>query len=173
MFREQVIVDSYRFLPRSFRPYYEGRGPFPGEDDPVWAPFAKRLSESKIALLTSAGIYVRATQPPFDVAKEQEHPTWGDPTWRSIPADAGAADLGVTHLHINTADIHADPEVALPSRLLAQLATEGVIGGAAERHFALMGYQDRRLAEWREKAAPEIAAALRDEQVDGLILAPA
>jgi hypothetical protein len=23
-------VDSFRFLPRTFRPLYEGRGPFPG-----------------------------------------------------------------------------------------------------------------------------------------------
>lgn len=47
MFRNPVIVDSDRFLPRSFRPYYEGRGPFHGEDEPVWAPFEKRLSEAK------------------------------------------------------------------------------------------------------------------------------
>jgi hypothetical protein len=37
-----MIVDSSRFLPRSFRPMYEGRGPFPGEEAPVWAPFEKR-----------------------------------------------------------------------------------------------------------------------------------
>jgi len=35
-------VDSFRFLPRSFRPYYEGRGPFTGEEEPVWAPLEKR-----------------------------------------------------------------------------------------------------------------------------------
>jgi len=36
-----------------------------------------------------------------------------------------------------------------------------------------MGYQDRHLNDWREKTAPEIVGALRDEQADGLILAPA
>jgi D-proline reductase (dithiol) PrdB len=168
-----MVVDSYRFLPRSFRPYYEGRGPFRGEEQPVWSPFVKRLREAKIALLTSAGIFVRGEQQPFDVERERDHPEWGDPTWRAIPAGAGPADLGVTHLHLNTADIQADPEIALPARLLEHLAGEGVIGAAAQRHFAVMGYQDRRLHDWREKTAPAIVAALRDEEVDGLILAPA
>src|SRR5205807_8785339 len=68
-----VIVDSYRFLPRSFRPLYEGRGPFPGEEGPVWAPFEKRLSESRIALLASAGLYLTSSQASFDVEREQVH----------------------------------------------------------------------------------------------------
>ena len=168
-----VIVDSYRFLPRSFRPYYEGRGPFRGEEQPVWAPFEKRLTDAKIALLTSAGVFMRTSQPPFDVEAEQAHPEWGDPSWRPIPAGAEPSDIGVTHLHINTADIRSDPEIALPARLLAQLAEEKVIGAAAETHFAVMGYQDRRLTDWHEKTAPEIAAALRHERADGLVLAPA
>jgi len=165
-----VVVDSYRFLPRSFRPHYEGRGAFPGEDGEVWAPFAKRLSDSKIALLSSAGLFVDGEQKPFDTEREREHPEWGDPTWRSIE---GAAKLGAAHLHINTADIEADPEIALPRGMLAQLAAEGVIGAAAEQHIAVMGYQHRRLTDWRERTAPEIVSVLRDEQVDGLILAPA
>lgn len=165
-----MVVDSYKFLPRSFRPYYEGRGAFPGEDDAVWAPFAKRLSDSKIALLTSAGLFIDREQEPFDTEREKEHPEWGDPTWRSID---GAAQVSVAHLHINTADIAADPEIALPRTMLAQLAGEGVIGAAAEHHYAVMGYQHRRLTDWRERTAPEIVSALRDEQVDGMILAPA
>ena len=168
-----MIVDSYRFLPRSLRPYYEGRGPFRGEEEPVWAPFEKRLREARIALLTSAGVFLRNRQQPFDVEREQTHPEWGDPTWRPIPAGARADDIGVAHLHINSADIRADPEIALPSHLLAQLAAEGLIGAAAETHFAVMGYQDRHLNEWRDKTAPEVIAALRDEHADGLILAPA
>ena len=168
-----MIVDSYRFLPRSFRPYYEGRGAFRGEDEPVWAPFEKRLSEATIALLTSAGLFMQKDQRPFDVEREQTHPEWGDPTWRAIPAGAGADEIGVTHLHINRADIQADPEIALPSHLLRQLAAEGLIGAAAETHFAVMGYQDRHLNDWHDSTAPEIIAALRDEKADGLILAPA
>ena len=165
-----MVVDSYRFLPRSFRPHYEGRGPFRGEDAPVWTPFAKRLSEARIALLSSAGLFVQGTQQPYDTTREKAEPEWGDPSWRSIQQDS---ELGVAHLHINTADIEADPEIALPRSTLAALAEEGVIGAPAGRHFAVMGYQHRSLAGWRERTAPEIVAALRDDHVDGLVLAPA
>ena len=167
-----MVVDSYRFLPRSFRPFYEGRGPFPGEEAPVWAPFAKRLADSKIALLSSAGLYLESGQPAFDLDRERAEPDWGDPSWRAIPA-ARQGSLGVAHLHINDADLLADPEIALPARLLSQLVSEGVVGAAAEHHVAVMGYQERRLVDWRETTAPAIVSFLRDQQVDGLVLAPA
>jgi Glycine/sarcosine/betaine reductase selenoprotein B (GRDB) len=168
-----MIVDSYRFLPRSFRPMYEDRGPFPGEEALVWAPFEKRLAAARIALLTSAGLYVMGTQASFDVEREQSNPEWGDPSWRSIPANVDAADIGVAHLHINDEDIKADPEIALPSRLLEQLVAEGMVGSATAEHLSVMGYQDRSLEGWRDETLPELVAKLRDQQADGLILAPA
>jgi D-proline reductase (dithiol) PrdB len=169
-----VVVDSFKFLPRSFRPFYEGRGPFPGEDAPVWAPFEKRLAESRIALLTSAGIYLKHTQPPFDLEREQTHPDWGDPSWRAIAASTDAAGVGVAHLHINDADLLADPEIALPMRSLDRLASEGeaVIGGTVAEHVSVMGYQDRTLRDWQSKTAPEVVAHLVSQGADGLILAP-
>ena len=167
-----MIVDSYRFLPRSFRPLYEGRGPFPGEEAPVWAPFEKRLQASRIALLSSAGLYLKASQPAFDLTREQDNPEWGDPSWRSIPSGVAASEIGVAHLHINTSDILADPEIALPARLLEQLAADGVVGGATADHLSVMGYQERSLEGWRLETLPELVAKLRDEQADGLILAP-
>jgi len=166
-------VDSYRFLPRSFRSFYEGRGPFVGEEGPVWAPFEKRLQESRIALLTSAGLYVKKTQPSFDLERERAQPEWGDPGWRSIPATATAADLGVAHLHINDEDLLADPEIALPARLLEQFAADGVIGAAAAEHISVMGYQERSLEGWRDNTAGEVIARLMSQGVNGLILAPA
>jgi D-proline reductase (dithiol) PrdB len=168
-----VNVDSFRFLPRTFRPLYEGRGPFPGDENAVWAPFAKRLAESRIALLTSAGLYLKATQDTFDLEREQTQPEWGDPTWRRIPADATPSDLAVAHLHINDEDLLADPEIALPAKALAQLAADGVVGSATPEHISVMGYQQRSLEGWRRETLPELIVQLRDQNADGLILAPA
>ena len=164
-----MVVDSYRFLPRSFRPLYEGRGPHPGEEAPVWTPFAKRLADTRIALLSSAGLYVKGEQRAFDLERERDEPDWGDPSWRPI----SGRPLGVAHLHINDADVIADPEIALPVHLLAALVAEGIVGAAADKHVAVMGYQERKLVDWKETTAPEIAEFLRDQQVDGLVLAPA
>ncbi|HSP08710.1 MAG TPA: hypothetical protein VLU92_03840 [Candidatus Dormibacteraeota bacterium] len=168
-----MIVDSYRFLPRSFRPMYEGRGPFPGEEAPVWTPFEKRLASATIGLLSSAGIYVKEDQRPFDLERERSQPEWGDPSWRAIPASSPPRDLGVAHLHLNDEDLLADPEITLPMNVLDELAGEGMVGRAVTNHVAVMGFQDRRLKEWRRTTAPEIVAHLRDQAADGLILAPA
>ena len=162
-----MIVDSYRFLPRSFRPLYEGRGAFPGEEHAVWAPFPKRLADSRIALLSSAGVYVKANQAAYDLDGERASPEWGDPTWRVIPASARPDELAFAHLHINGDDLRADPEIALPMRGLAELVT--TVGS----HIAVMGYQDRELKDWRQTTAPQIVAHLREQEADGLILAPA
>jgi hypothetical protein len=152
---------------------FEGQGPFPGEEAPVWAPFEKRLAESRIALLTSAGIYLKSSQPSFDLEHEQTHPSWGDPSWRPIPANAKPADIRVAHLHINDEDVLADPEIALPANLLEQLAAEGVVGSATADHLSVMGFQDRSLAGWRDTTTHDLIARLRDQNADGLILAPA
>ena|SRR5438093_4410606 len=64
MFRNPMIVDSYRFLPRSLRPYYEGRGPFRGEEEPLWAPSksasTRRRSRSSRRQVLELGLRVLA-----------------------------------------------------------------------------------------------------------------
>lgn len=165
-------VDSYRFLPRSFRARYEDPPRLPGEDGPVWATFPVRLAEARIALLSSAGLYVKAHQPSFDAAGERANPMWGDPSWRAIPRSARQGDLGMMHLHVNDADVLADHEVALPLRALDELVAAGVVGASADTHFSVMGYQEEDLEAWRTRTAPEIVEVLRDERVDGLVLAP-
>jgi len=125
-----VIVDSFRFLPRSFRPMFENATPLPGEDAPVWAPFETRLADSTIALLTSAGLSVEGEQEPFDLDRERAEPTWGDPSWRPIPHDA-RAPLAMSHLHVNNTDVLADHNVALPVDLLDELVSELRVGAAA------------------------------------------
>ncbi len=168
-----MIVDGYRFLPRSFRPMYEGRGPFPGEEAPVWAPFEERLAGARIALLSSAGLYIKGRQPSFDLEREQANPEWGDPSWRTIPAATAPADIAPAHLHINDEDICSDPEIALPMRLLAELVAEGEVGSATAEHLSVMGYQDRSLKGWQKETAPALVEKLRDLQAHGIILAPA
>ncbi|HET6810713.1 MAG TPA: hypothetical protein VFH50_06865 [Acidimicrobiales bacterium] len=165
-------VDSYRFLPRSFRARYENPSRLPGEDAAVWATFPVRLAEARVALLSSAGLHVKSRQPPFDAAGERANPMWGDPSWRAIPRSAGQDDLGMMHLHVNNTDVLADHEVALPLRALDALVAAGVVGASADTHFSVMGYQEDGLEVWRTRTAPEIAEVLRDERVDGLVLAP-
>ncbi len=168
-----MIIDSFRFLPRSFRSFYDNPVRLPGETEDVWAAPARRLSESRIALLSSAGLYLDGDQDPFDAERERQEPTWGDPTHRVLPASREGRRVGMTHLHLNTDNVLADPEIALPLAGLAALAAEGRIGSVAPSHYSVMGYQQAGLDVWRNETAPAIIGRLREEAVDGVVLAPA
>ncbi len=164
-------VDSYAFLPRAFRPLYEAE-PW-ADHEPVWAPFAVPLSEARVALLSSAGIHVLDEQEPFDVERERREPSWGDPTSRVIPADVTPERIGVNHLHINTTDIEADIDVALPVHRLTELVGEGLVGEASPVNFSVMGYQEHGAEVWRTRTGPDIASRCHAADIDALILAPA
>jgi D-proline reductase (dithiol) PrdB len=166
-----MLVDSYRFLPRSFVALYERPERLPGHDEAVWAPFEPRLADASIALLTSAGLSLRDSQPGFDLERERSEPTWGDPSHRVIPHLTGAA-LAMSHLHINNADVLADSNVALPMDVLEELVREGRVGASAPEHVSVMGYQEAGLEAWRTQTAPRIVEVLRDQRTDGVVMAP-
>ncbi|HXH21661.1 MAG TPA: glycine/sarcosine/betaine reductase selenoprotein B family protein, partial [Dehalococcoidia bacterium] len=156
-------VDSYRYLPRSFRPGYESMPVL--DEPPVWAPLGVPIGEAKVALLTSAGLYLKDSQQPFDVEREREDPLWGDPTYRVIPRDTRQDQIAASHLHLNTRDFYIDFNVALPLRRFEELEAEGRIGRLAEEHYSFMGFQERGCSEWRAKYGPEIAQRLKEANV--------
>jgi hypothetical protein len=168
-----VQVDSYAFLPRSFRAMYEEPPRIDGEDEPVWAPFTKRLAEARVALLSSAGLFLHHAQVSFDLDRERAEPGWGDPTWRGIPRETPQGALGMAHLHVNATDTLADHEVSLPLRTLDALVGVGVVGESAPTHYSVMGYQAAGLEQWRSTTVHQIVSRLRDEHVDAVVLAPA
>lgn len=172
-----MVVDSYRYLPRSFVPFYENRGIDPVE--PVWTPLSVPLAQARVALLSSAGIYLPDTQDSFDLDRERNEPTWGDPSWRLIPRSVGlqprveTAFYEIAHLHLNPDPIRADLEVALPIRTVSEWADQGLVGSVADQHYSVMGYQSPGLEVWLQQTGPEIAAHAHAAEVSLLILAPA
>lgn len=166
-----MTVDSYKYLPRSMHSGYKS---VPYIDEPpVFAPLPRPLHRCAIALMTSAGIYLKDSQPPFDTEREKREPSWGDPTYRVIPSDVRQDQIGASHLHINNTDLLEDVDVVLPIRAFETLAAEGRIGALAPEHYSFMGYQDRRLTDWSNVQGPELAARLKQHAVDVLLLAPA
>jgi D-proline reductase (dithiol) PrdB len=167
-------VDSFRYLPRLIATYYRMTEMEPELPIP-WTPLARPLTECGLGLVTSGGLYHRAADPPFDLAREQAEPSWGDPSYRAIPADLAPEDLGVSHLHINTKPVLADINVLLPLDRGRELAAARRIGRLAPHAFSFMGYQGfpPDTTAWRIRYGPEVAARLRSEGVDCVLLAPA
>ena len=164
-------VDSFRWLPRSIAGFYQAMQVEEPESIP-WTPLRKPLSECRFALVTTAGLYVKGEQEPFDIDRERREPTWGDPTYREIPSSVEQARVGATHLHLNTEDLEADLNIVLPVHRFQELADAGEIGGLAERHYSFMGYQQSS-DEWRERYGPAVAQRMVEEQVDAALLTPA
>jgi hypothetical protein len=164
-------VDSFKYLPRSIAAYYQTL--VVQKADPIpWTPLTQPLSEARIALVTTAGIYVKGVEPPYDAEREKREPMWGDPTYRRIPRDVRQDQIGASHLHINNRDLLADVNTVLPVVRVAELEAEAVVGSLAETNYSFMGYQPNT-GEWRERYAPEVAGLMKDEAVDAVLLAPA
>ena len=165
-----MTVDSYKWLPGSLANYY--RGLALQKADPVpWTPLAKPIEECRFALVTTAGLYVKGKDPPFDLEREKQNPFWGDPSYRAIPREVRQEEIGAAHLHINTADLLADMNIALPVQRFLELEAAGEIGSLADGHYSFMGFQ-QSTAEWEQRYAPEMAARMKEEGVDAALLTP-
>jgi D-proline reductase (dithiol) PrdB len=165
-------VDAWRFTGRFLTNMLSSQIPEePAYDDIPWTPVEKPLSESKLALLSTAGLSMKGDAP-FDMEMERQNPTRGDPSWRRLRADATSATIEANHLHIDTGYILRDLNVALPLDRLRELVTEGAVGAMADTHYSIMGFQGGDASELEQKSAPAIASAMRSEEVDLALLAP-
>lgn len=167
-------VDSFRFLPRLIALFYQHMeladlGPIP------WTPLAKPLEQCRAGLVTSAGLYRADRDPPFNVEKERRDPTWGDPSFRSIPTRERLSSLQVAHLHLNPDDIAEDPNIVLPIEHFQALAAAGKIGGLTEHAYSFMGFQGYppNWEPWRSTYGPQLARRLLEEGADFAFLTPA
>ena len=143
----------------------------PDLGDIPWTPLKKPIEEARFALVTSAGIYVKGEQEPFDVERERANPLWGDPTYRAIPSDVKQDQIGVAHLHVNTEDVEQDINIVLPIQRFQELATSGEIGSLASLHYSFMGFQSND-DEWRERYGPEAAQRMLEDEVDAVLITP-
>jgi D-proline reductase (dithiol) PrdB len=107
--------------------------------------------------------------------REKLEPTWGDPTYRTLPTDIQQAEVGASHLHINTQDVLEDINILLPVHRFKELVSQGHAGGLANHAYSFMGYQGfpRDTAAWQEIYGPEVAEKLKGEGVDCVLLTPA
>jgi len=165
-----MTVDSFKWMPASLAAMYQNM-PAQREEPIPWTPLAKPLNRCRFALVTTGGIYVPGREPPFDTEREEREPTWGDPSYRTIPRDTRQDEIGACHLHINNRDILADVNIVLPLERFRELEEAGEIGSLAPTHYSFMGFQ-LNTAEWRERYAPAAAERLRQEEVDVVLLTP-
>jgi hypothetical protein len=168
----EKVVDGFRFLPpglkawiNTFIPNEEFKAYIP------WTPMKKPLSQTTIALVTSAGINLK-TDPPFDMEREKRETFWGDRSYRIIPKGTTENDIDVNHLHINTKYIKKDINVMLPLSRMVEFEQEGIIGQLAPSSFSFYGYQWEN-TDFLKEAVEPISKKMVDERVEAVLLTPA
>lgn len=132
------------------------------DDPPSWAPLGKPLSEARLGLIASGGIY-RHGQVAFTHRDDVTH--------REIATDTDTRDLRVTHFAFDQADARRDPNVIFPIDTLRALTAEGVVGELAPFALTFMGgiYSQRRLAA---ELIPVLVERTLDLGVDAVLLVP-
>jgi D-proline reductase (dithiol) PrdB len=168
------MVDSFKFLPRSLAKFYTMNAGEPETAVP-WTALPKPLAECTFALLTSGGLYQKEVDAPFNVEREKQEPTWGDPSFRTIPTDISQEALAAAHLHINTDYVLNDMNCLLPIHHFQSLVAEGLIGRLAPTHYSFMGFQGfpAETTAWAETYGPQVLVQLKAEAVDCVLLSPA
>lgn len=141
------------------------RYPFIVPDDIPWTPYTGEPSRHTFALVTSGGMYLRGTQPPFDI--ESIH---GDPSFREIPSTARPGDLGIAHAHYDHSLAEQDIDVVFPIRRFRELEEEGVIGRVAEAHYSFSYVND--VVPLVRHYVPEVVRRMKAKAVDAVLLVP-
>ncbi len=165
-------VDGFRFLPPSLGAWIAeriGAEEFKGQIP--WTPLAKPLNQSRLTLVTSAGISMK-TDPPFDMEREKKEGTWGDRSYRAIPREATEADIDIRHLHINTDYVLQDINVMLPVARMSEFEQEGIIGSLAPTVYSFYGFQWQS-TDFVQEAIEPMSRKMKEEGVDAVILTPA
>jgi D-proline reductase (dithiol) PrdB len=134
-------------------------------DDVPWTPYKGRPSEQTFALVTSGGIYLKDSQPPFDT--DSIH---GDPSLREIPRTVRQEELGIAHAHYDHGLAEQDINTIFPIQRLIELETEGIIGKVADTHYSFSYVND--VVTLVAKTVPKLISRMEAEGVDVLFLVP-
>jgi D-proline reductase (dithiol) PrdB len=127
-----------------------------------WSPLTKPVSQSRVALLSSAALRL-ANQQPF-VPRE-------DLSYRRVPSDPNAGEIIIDH-HSGIGTVpKQDPEIVFPRSALAALVEKGMVGAVSPFHFSFMGGV-RRHEEIERVLAPALAEELAAMEVDLALLVP-
>ena len=122
----------------------------------------KPLRESKVAIVSTAGLHRRGDAP-F---------TPGAIDYRLLPADVDFADVVVSHISTNfdRSAFQQDPNIWFPLDRLREMVLAGEVGGISNWHYSFMGAQPNHQA--LAAAGEEVGRLLAADEVDIAILVP-
>jgi D-proline reductase (dithiol) PrdB len=164
--KNRTIAEVITRFPSLSRRFVHSYSPLESDGIP-WTPVTNLLQDSRIAIVTTAGVHHK-DQKPFDM-----HDPEGDPTFRVIDVRKPLTEFMITHDYYDHSDADKDINIVFPVERLREFVKEGTIGKVADKHYGFMGHTDgRHIHTLINKHAPEIARKLKEEDVDAVLLTP-
>lgn len=122
----------------------------------------KQLDESRIAIVSTAGLH-RRSDTPFSL---------GAVDYRLIPGDIDFADVVVSHISSNfdRSAFQQDANIWFPLDRLREMETAGEIGGVSKWHYSFMGAQPNH--EALKATGEEVGRLLAADEVDVALMIP-
>jgi len=132
-------------------------------DDSLLTPFSKRLAQTRLALVTTAGLHVLGDRP-F---------AGGEQGYRVIPAATQAKDIVMSHTSIgfDRTAYYRDINVTFPIDRLRELVDRGELGSLTQNFYSFMGAQTNP-RQILDETGPEVARLLLAEGADAALLTP-
>lgn len=157
------MITRFPSLSRKFTAPYE---PWKSLDIP-WTPVTTALENSKIAVVTTAGVHHK-DQEPFNM-KDRD----GDPSYRIIDITRPLSSVMITHDYYDHSDADRDINIVFPVERLKEFAKAGYIGHVADFHYGFMGHiTGKHILTLINKSAPEVADRLKKDNVNIVLLTP-
>lgn len=147
-------------------------------DSSPWTPLAKPLAKSRVAVISTGGIYLEGEDPlgPDGPTQEQavariQESLRSAPTLSIIPKDVSPQRIRVRHPGYDIRAALKDYNVVFPLDRLKELEAEGFIGELAAECFSFVGAvsQKRLLAE----ALPKWLERFKSQRPDAVLLVAA
>ena len=133
----------------------------PEFDSMPWAKLNKPLSECKVALVTTGGVYIEGQKP---------YEERGEATYRQISRDVPKDHIRIWHPGYDYGPAMSDINCIFPLDRFKELEAEGVIGELAETNYSFMGLIPDPETLINE-TAPDAARRLKEDGVDAVFLA--
>lgn len=132
------------------------------DDTPFTRP-SRPLSQSRLALVTTAGLHLR-----------EDHPfVRNDPGYRVIPSDVEESALlqSTSSIGFDRGLRMRDINVVFPIHRLRELVADGTLGGLTPDFYSLAGAQ-KDPGRVAAETGPGLAQRLRDEGTDVVLITP-
>lgn len=139
--------------------------PWVRSEEMHFAKLGKDLKASKVALVSTGGLYAPGDEP-FAIVESADV----DESYREIPANVPLHDLKVAHEHYNRSYAAKDMNSVFPLERLRSLADEGFIGAVAETNYSITGYIPN--PEKVFESGRHIAKSMQAQGVDVAVIVP-